>query len=1358
MEDLIEQAVALSLNTLRANATQGSTSAAINRVTGRILNSFEENRTQTRTFGGVQNTSTMSRYAAQWSDLVLFLLKLAESHESCQILATRYLRHLPIIKSCMERIQTRGDSLLAANTKQFSLEDCSREFAVEEGEDSKENTKPLAEHAREFMDAIDRLSFALVRYNWHGSAFASPVIGFVALHTVNEEGAWIRASHFSSPLSGWIHCMQLWLLGYCLQASRQQQGSQANVEQMLREQCALFLKNSVSSPISELSWWRLLCWTASNDSVLHPVTTVNEDCTQVTHRSVQLDLETWRQGLRSLLGSASQICEETLLLGLHEAPDFAVDNLVDNPADLRPGKCFLDDPRNELHAVQGWLFDRVQANPSLTDRFFGTDDNVKLLRQSAANQYLLADQRFLRLISVLIYWTSGLPPRCKELVGTAWCNQESPRNLYLSYGLVVLITGYHKSEWRIGTRPIARFLSPAVGHLLVRYLIYVPRFVRFLQSCTQSVSNPGFLFWDRDHVWSADQFGTQHKRQSALVLSTIMTTRDYRHIAIAVDRRLLHGEASKLYGVRQNFEQRSLHAGNLSDSELDAPFGGGELADAPQGPRVKLHSWQASHAVSTNQTSYGNDVDLHAGMTDPLLAAYRQVSQSWHRSVARLPVTLAAASSHKRLPSRDASALSLPGKRHKMGSRLKVRRDLWKWPVIEAGLQRIFGPHAAPRSLDQRHGLIMIARSRPETVVVMPTGGGKTLLFVVPSLLPGAQVTLVIVPLVALRQDLLRRCREWNVACACYDADITPQRMHAVPGLLLVDIETAVTPDFLAFARSLHAMDRLDRIVLDEAHLLLTAGHYRRKIVAVGVLRRIPCPFVCMTATLPPFAELEMKTLLHFTQCDTLRASSDRPNLEYRVQWLDAVRGASRGEKELVEEAAKVCLQDLQEWRAARDARGICYVRTKAMGTRMAESLQCDFYHGGLAPEARQEMNAAWSGGTSGKYLVATAAFNAGVHYLRVRRILHVDAPDGLVNYGQETGRAGRDGLHAVCLVLLPTRWKVSWDQGYSSDFLALDRRNMTAYLQARTCLRRQLTAYLDGALGTACTLPPVGMPAACSVCSPPRSARSTAGVHPTSLSHAAPLASASPPPPPRMPPASSPKLRRAPVLSALGPQVPERSSHAAQPRRMQSAAVSAAESEPFGTDDESGSSGESGQESHIYDVAARLACSQLAEEATGFALYEERITAWGRACILCSFEQQRLVEGVHPNCLQMTHRTELSRHRQGVKFKGFVGCFNCGHMEEICPRRGRTGGCMQPWLAWHVSWAACRLDLEAGRRMITLLGGPNVEQGLSPTLSWHYCVWLGQSHELFGHSVSNMGRLLHYWLDRLEDRCREST
>jgi hypothetical protein len=73
-----------------------------------------------------------------------------------------------------------------------------KEEADENSDCSNTSTKPLALQAKDFLDEIDCISFALVRYNWNEAAFASPVVGFVALHTVNEEGAWIRASHFSS--------------------------------------------------------------------------------------------------------------------------------------------------------------------------------------------------------------------------------------------------------------------------------------------------------------------------------------------------------------------------------------------------------------------------------------------------------------------------------------------------------------------------------------------------------------------------------------------------------------------------------------------------------------------------------------------------------------------------------------------------------------------------------------------------------------------------------------------------------------------------------------------------------------------------------------------------------------------------------------------------------------------------------------------------------------------------------------------------------------------------------------------------------------------------------------------------------
>lgn len=154
-------------------------------------------------------------------------------------------------------------------------------------------------------------------------------------------------------------------------------------------------------------------------------------------------------------------------------------------------------------------------------------------------------------------------------------------------------------------------------------------------------------------------------------------------------------------------------------------------------------------------------------------------------------------------------------------------------------------------------------------------------------------------------------------------------------------------------------------------------------------------------------------------------------------------------------------------------ARGLCFIRQRVMGSSLAQHLDCDFYHARLPASERASILTIWSHGRRSPFLIATSALGAGVDYPSVRRIIHVDAPEGLVAYGQETGRAGRDGLHAVCTVVLPSRWLVSWDHYYRTDFITEDIKYITWFLQTRHCLRQLLTGYLDGSLGgregTAC-------------------------------------------------------------------------------------------------------------------------------------------------------------------------------------------------------------------------------------------------------------------------------------------------
>ncbi len=111
---------------------------------------------------------------------------------------------------------------------------------------------------------------------------------------------------------------------------------------------------------------------------------------------------------------------------------------------------------------------------------------------------------------------------------------------------------------------------------------------------------------------------------------------------------------------------------------------------------------------------------------------------------------------------------------------------------------------------------------------------------------------MVIVPLVALKQDLLRSCTEWTLEPLCYSGiTCDERRQHAVPSLVFIDVNSAVTQSFRAFLQRLQKPGRLDRIVMEEAHLLLTVSHYCEQLGLLRVLGNIGTLFVYMTATLP---------------------------------------------------------------------------------------------------------------------------------------------------------------------------------------------------------------------------------------------------------------------------------------------------------------------------------------------------------------------------------------------------------------------------------------------------------------------------------------------------------------------------
>ncbi len=137
----------------------------------------------------------------------------------------------------------------------------------------------------------------------------------------------------------------------------------------------------------------------------------------------------------------------------------------------------------------------------------------------------------------------------------------------------------------------------------------------------QSVLNPGFLFWDRDHVWVPESAYYPAQMSKCVMLPSIMTTCGYRHIAIAVDRRLLHGEASKLYGVQEDFEQRSWLAGNLFSLDLDGPLW--MVVIPPERCPIAASSCTAGKPRTPSSPTRSAMATRWMCMPDPFLAVHR---------------------------------------------------------------------------------------------------------------------------------------------------------------------------------------------------------------------------------------------------------------------------------------------------------------------------------------------------------------------------------------------------------------------------------------------------------------------------------------------------------------------------------------------------------------------------------------------------------------------------------------------------------------------------------------------------------------------------------------------------------------
>ena len=383
-------------------------------------------------------------------------------------------------------------------------------------------------------------------------------------------------------------------------------------------------------------------------------------------------------------------------------------------------------------------------------------------------------------------------------------------------------------------------------------------------------------------------------------------------------------------------------------------------------------------------------------------------------------------------------------------------------------LQRVFG-YGGFRGQQAR--IVDHVIQGGDALVLMPTGGGKSLCFQVPALVREG-VAVVISPLIALMRDQVLSLRQLGVRAAYLNssldwseaADIESQMARGELDLVYVAPERLSSPGFLNLLE--HA--QISLFAIDEAHCVSQWGHdFRPEYLKLSILHeRFPqVPRLALTATADMQTRADIQARLNLAEAEVFLDSFDRPNIQYRVR---------------PKQEARRQLLDFIQSRHPEDA-GIVYCLSRAKVEETAKWLKAEGfdalpYHAGLDARTREAHQDRFIK-SEGVVVVATIAFGMGIDKPNVRFVAHMDLPKSMEAYYQETGRAGRDGLPADAWMAYGlsdvAAMRGMLESGDASEEIKrLERRKLEAligYCETPMCRRQVLLNYFDEVLAAPC-------------------------------------------------------------------------------------------------------------------------------------------------------------------------------------------------------------------------------------------------------------------------------------------------
>ena len=922
--------------------------------------------------------------------------------------------------------------------------------------------------------------------------FDSSINSFFAVISIRIKDRSFRDSlELSQDYSKFIYATQVLVIEYSF--NRLFKDNNLELTIILREFRDKYLNNSTNYALSEILNNRAYCFKVNKEiSTLDFVSISNTKKETVSYKKVTLSVDNLSSLFKELISTTYNLLVNKLLFNiskskykevtLEEFAKFEDRNLT------TPFKCFRDLYPNS-NTYNNFLKNEIFNNSLLLNRFFKKINNNLQLNSQEVKSYLKDILEFKKLCLLLIYLTTGLPLRGTELVTLRYLNSyKDKREIFLDIGsnLFILNISYYKSQGLSDQRASnIRYLSPEISRIFLLYIVLIDPFIEFLNINLLSIkklkktkSLVPYFFYVNNRLLESKDLSLKLNSFSSLVLGQKIGIQVYRQIIITIIKEFMLEKLNSQTLLLEN-DENSLNKlialqSNHSSKVEDLNYGRNNTTFNNINSNLqfkylqfclryfaffKINSFNSEVESYKTQLKIKNNLEQSNSLNIINSLAIRYSKDNIIKDLSN--------SSNNKKHSRQISSINSSSfranKKIKTLDLLNLSSLSNTTFILKDLLQDFLQDNNSNfRSQEQELLIKSFLLKVPYILGVLPTSIGKSLSYLLTSSLSISKVTIVILPLIGLKLDILRRAKTFNIPCNIFEEN------HEFSNLTLVSIESITEDIFITLVQSLINNNNLDRIILDECHLLITALNYRSIMFKFKELLLLSTQFVFLTGTLPLSFEKELINNLLLFDLSIIRAPCLKSNISYQVSTYKTYKEEDR----INEIFVYINSFKINHFLTSQD-KILIFCPSQNNVDLVASILNCSFYYSSLSNENKSTTLNNFLNSKEDYYsiLVTTSALEEGFDYSFIRLVIYKDLAYSFLGFLQGSSRGGRDNNNSTSMFFYNSKdSRLSQSNFANLSLLEQDKYLVNNYLLETICRRRQISLYLDNILIEKCS------------------------------------------------------------------------------------------------------------------------------------------------------------------------------------------------------------------------------------------------------------------------------------------------